>query len=129
MELIRYQDPSKFQSMIKDFLLINEAENNLPLGILASLISGEYSDTLPYLAHVIDKGITRLAVMRTPPYPALFSYSPDPLEDELINLIISDLYKTFGDELTGVTAVKHMAAQLADSWQLISGKAPVILWK
>ena len=126
MELIQYQDPLKFQSAINDFLLINEAENNLPLGILSNLNSGEYSDNPPYLAQVVEKGKTRLVVLRTPPFPALFSYSPNALDDELINLIISDLYKTFGDELSGVTAVKHMAAQLADTWQVISGKTPTI---
>ncbi len=126
MKIICYKSPHEFQKLIKDFLLENEAENNLPLGILANLIAGEYQETSPYLAQVVDKGETRLVVMRTPPFPALFSYDPDPLEEEIVNLVINDLYKTFGDEFTGITAVKSMAAQLAESWQAATGKTPFL---
>ena len=126
MKVIQYQDPLKFQSAVKDYLIYHEAENNLPLGILANLIAGEYQETSPYLAQVVDKGETRLVVMRTPPFPALFSFDPDPLEEEIINLVINDLNKTFGDEFTGITAVKSMAAQLVESWQAATGKTPLI---
>jgi hypothetical protein len=72
MILIRYDDPLKFQSSIKDFLLKHEAENNLPLGILANLIAGEYQENPPYLAQVIDNEETLLVVMRTPPSRLFF---------------------------------------------------------
>lgn len=126
MKLIRYDDPLEFQSSIKDFLLKHEAENNLPLGILANLIAGEYQENPPYLAQVIDKEETLLVVMRTPPYRALFSFDPDPLDKEIHNLVINDLYKTFGEKFSGVTAEKSMAAQLGEAWQAATGKMPLL---
>lgn len=126
MKLLRYDDPVIFQSAIMDYLLMNEAENNLPLGILANLIAGEYQDPPPYLAQVEDQGETCLVVMRTPPFKALSSFDSDPLDEEIVSLVANDLYKTFGEDFPGVTAEKSMAAQLSESWQAATGKTPLL---
>ena len=41
MKLQRFENPEVYQDMIEDFLFEDEVENNLPLGVLAILISGE----------------------------------------------------------------------------------------
>ena len=60
MNIIKFDDPIHFQSKIEDYLLIHEAENNLPLGILSSVIAGEFIEVPPYLAMVEDQGQPQL---------------------------------------------------------------------
>ena len=40
MKLQRFENPEVYQDMIEDFLFEDEVENNLPRGVLASVISG-----------------------------------------------------------------------------------------
>ncbi|MFV1948737.1 MAG: hypothetical protein ACC633_02255 [Anaerolineales bacterium] len=78
MKILHFDDPVEFQEITRDFLLRSEAENNLPLGIIASIIAGEYLEIDPYMALVEDGGKPFLVVMRTPPHPAFFSYQAVP---------------------------------------------------
>ncbi|MEE8356264.1 MAG: hypothetical protein V3R33_03050, partial [Anaerolineales bacterium] len=87
VKLLKNPDPVSFQASIKEHLLVHEAENNLPLGILASLIAGEYRDHDPYLARVEDRGGIKLVVMCTPPYPAILSFEEVPPDQEIISLV------------------------------------------
>ncbi|MGB2964741.1 MAG: GNAT family N-acetyltransferase [Anaerolineales bacterium] len=121
MNLIKYEDSLSFQSAVQDYLLIHETENNLPLGILSNIIAGEYLDKPPYLSLVEEDGEVLLVVMRTPPFPALFSFEEKPLDEEVINLVIEDLWKTFGSELTSLTGNKKLVAPLTDTWQNTTG--------
>ncbi len=69
MKLQRFDNPELFQDAVQDFLLENEAENNLPLGVLANVISGDYIETTPYMSLLEDGGNPVLVMMCTPPYP------------------------------------------------------------
>ncbi len=126
MNIIKFDDPIRFQSKVKDYLLKHEAENNLPLGILSSLIAGEYVEVPPYLALVEDHGEPQLVLMRTPPYPVLFSFEPNLLDEEIVDLVIGDLLYNFGDELTGMTGNKDLVSHMAESWKLTTGKQAVL---
>jgi len=126
LKLLKNPDPVSFQASIKEHLLLHEAENNLPLGILSSLIAGEYRDQAPYLAQVVDHGEVKLVVMRTPPYPALLSFEENQLDHGIIDLVNEDLWKEFGDELSGMTGSKDLVSQFADSWQEVSGKMAIL---
>ncbi len=121
MNLLKFSDPDLFQSVVKEHLLKHEAENNLPLGILPNLIAGEYQDQHPYLVQVEDRGETKLVVVCTPPYPALISFEEIPLDEEVISLVIDDLVKELGDNLTGMTGSKNLVSQFADAWQVAAG--------
>ena len=88
--------------MVQDYLIQNEAENNLPLGIINNLISGEYSNQDPYLAFVEEKGVPIIAVLCTPPFPVLFSYQNPPPADNILKLVLRDLMDFFGEEFAGV---------------------------
>lgn len=120
MNLIKYEDPLSFQSAVQDYLLIHEAENNLPLGILSNIIAGEYLDNPPYLSLVEQDGKIQLIVMRTPPYPVLFSFKNKPIDEEAVKLVIEDLQQVFGSELTGMTGNKKLLSRLVDAWQMTS---------
>jgi predicted GNAT family acetyltransferase len=124
MRINRYKDPRKFQSKLENFLLQYEAENNLLLGILAGLIAGEFLEHPPYLIQVIENEETQLAVMRTPPFPVLFSFSPHPLEKNVVDQVLQELWGEFGSELAGFTGEKYLAADLSDRWGQFSGKKP-----
>ena len=126
MRINRFHDPRKFQSKIRDYLLQYEAENNLLLGILAGLIAGEFMDQPPYLVQIVENEETQLVGMRTPPYQALYSYSPQPIEEKVVDLALQDLWKEFGSELTGFSAEKSLAVHLSDRWSQISGKTPTL---
>lgn len=126
MNIIKFDDPIRFQSKVKDYLLKHEAENNLPLGILSSLIAGEFVEVPPYLALVEDHGEPQLVLMRTPPYPVLFSFEPNLLDEEIVDLVIGDLLHNFGDELTGMTGNKDLVSHMAESWKLTTGKQAVL---
>jgi len=126
MKLIKSADPDVFLADVKEHLLLHEAENNLPLGILSSLIAGEYRDQAPYLAQVVDHGEVKLVVMRTPPYPALLSYEENQLDHGIIDLVNEDLWKEFGDELSGMTGSKDLVSHFTDAWQKISGKIAIL---
>jgi hypothetical protein len=126
MKILKFSDPDIFQSVVKQHLLKHEAENNLPLGILSSLIAGEYRDQPPYLAQVEDQGETELVVMCTPPYPVLISFEEKPLNEEVVSLVIDDLVKELGDNLTGMTGSNNMVSQFADTWQVAAGGKAIL---
>jgi predicted GNAT family acetyltransferase len=126
MKLIKSANPEVFLTDVKEHLLVHEAENNLPLGILSSLIEGEYLDHDPYLAWVEDRGGLKLVIMRTPPYPVILSYEEVPPDQKMISLVVEDLWKEFGDELSGMTGSKDLVSLFANSWQVISGKMAIL---
>ncbi len=121
MKILKFSDPDIFQSVVREYLLKHEAENKLSLGILSSLIAGIYWDQTPYLAQVEDQGETKLVVMCTPPYPVLISFEEIPLDEEVVSLVIEDLVKELGDNLTGMTGSKNLVSQFADTWQAAAG--------
>lgn len=121
MIIRRFDDPQLFQDKIQDYLIQNEAENNLPLGILNGVISGEYRDREPYLAIIEQNGKPELILLCTPPYPAIFSYR-DPLPaDDLLAMCLEDLKDFLGDDFVGISANKKLAARLCDIWEGMTG--------
>ncbi|MCJ7717672.1 MAG: GNAT family N-acetyltransferase [Anaerolineales bacterium] len=126
MKLVKYTDPILFQESVKEHLLIHEAENNLPLGILSSVIAGEYREQTSYLAQVVDQGAVKLVVMRTPPYPVLLSFEEVPPNQDIINLVVKDFWNEFGDELSGMTGSKELVSLFTTAWQATSGKTAIL---
>ncbi len=122
MKIIKYKDPKEYQSTVTDFLIEHEAENNLPLGILASIISGEYLEREPYLALVEEGGKPCLVALCTPPYPVIFSFQEIPPGPDTLSIIIIDIRDTLGEDFTGITGNKTLIAALVETWQGLTGK-------
>jgi len=122
MKLQRFDDPEIFRDMVQDYLIQNEAENNLPLGILNNVISGEYRDRDPYLAYVEENGKPVVVILCTPPFQALFSYQNPIPSDKILKLILRDLTDFFGDEFVGISGNKKLAARLKDIWEEMTGR-------
>ena len=116
MKLQRFENPEVFLKSVQKYLIKNEAENNLPLGILNGLIAGEYSDWKPYLAIIERNGKVELISLCTPSHPAIFSYHDPPPADEILELCLEDLMDFLGDMFTGVSGNKNLAVRLSDIW-------------
>ncbi len=125
MNILHYRDPVRFQVDTRDYLLRNEAENNLPLGILASIISGEYLEKDPYLALIVQGGEPILVVICTPPFPVLFSYQERPLKPIYVRQVIEDLIKELGPDFTGMSGDKKLLASPVEQYSLITGQQPI----
>jgi len=122
MKIRRFNDPVLFQERTQEFLLLFEAENNLPLGIINNIISGEYHERKPYLALVEEKGEPALIALCTPPHPALFSYQKPPPPDEILDMVLKDLKEFLGDNFVGIYGNKKLAARLKDNWEEMTGR-------
>lgn len=122
MKIKKYSKPDIFKKEIQEFLGRNEAENNLPLGILNGLIAGEYSEKKPYLGYVMEGDKPIIAALCTPPYPAIVSYQDPPPSEKAVELLLRDLMVFFGDDLKGVSGEKELAGRLKKAWEKESGK-------
>ncbi len=121
MKLQRFEDPESFQEKILSYLSKNEAENNLPLGILNGVISGEYQHENPYMAYVEQDGMHKIACLCTPPYPVIFSYQKSPPADEILNMVLTDLIDFLEDKFIGISGNKELAARTKELWEEMTG--------
>jgi predicted GNAT family acetyltransferase len=108
-----YDDADEFAAGAMPFLCRNEPENNLPIGILASIRTGQYQDPPPYLALATRDGEVAAAVVRTPPHRALVSFTPGGLAPDVLTALVADLVRRYGDGLAGVTADTVIARAFA----------------
>ena len=117
MKILHYTDPADFLKRTRDYLLKNETENNLPLGILANMMAGEFLEKKPYLSLVEEEGDIRLAVICTPPYPVLFTYQAAPPPSKILEAGLVDLAEKLGEDFTGITGNKTLAGEIVRIWQ------------
>jgi len=122
MKIRRFIDPVLFQERIQEFLLVSEAENNLPLGILNNIIAGDYPEQEPYLALIEENGEPVLIALCTPPHPTIFSYQKLSPPDEILELVLKDLMNFLGDDFVGISGNKGLAARLKDIWENMTGR-------
>lgn len=121
MKILHFDDPVEFQERTRDYLMRSEAENNLPLGILASIIAGEYSDRKPYLMLVEEGDKLCLVALCTPPHPVIFSYQEIPPGPDTLSEIVKDIRDTLGEDFTGITGNKTLIFALVEIWQGLTG--------
>ena len=88
MKLQHFDNPEAFQDMVQDILVENEAENNLPLGIINGLIAGEYRNWEPYMTYVEERGRPSFVILCTPPHQTIFSYNNSLPADEILELCL-----------------------------------------
>ena len=74
MELTRHATAVSLLAVAGEFLVAREAEHNMPLGILGTLVDRpELYEEPPYLATVGDREGLALVAVRTPPYGGVLS--------------------------------------------------------
>lgn len=122
MKIQHYDDPVVFQERIRETLIIKEAENNLLLGVIGGVISGEYSDQRPTLVIVEDNERPDLIAICTPPFPVLLSYENPPPQETIIKTLLMDLMAGLGEEFRGITGNKALVSRMALIWQEMTGR-------
>ena len=121
MELTLHPDPAAFERAASSFLAAREAENNLLLGLTATLIERpDAYGTEPYLATVHDQGEVVLAALWTPPHnPVISSAGAGALE-----ALAADL-RSRAESLPGVLGPSAAAHAFVDVWRAASGQSPL----
>src|SRR5689334_10849719 len=99
MHLTRFEDAENFYQRVGPFLLANEAEHSLILGLCSTFIQqpGYYQN--PYLALVEDGETVIAAALMTPPRNMILSLTAHP---EVFPVIANDVYRDF-KKLPGVS--------------------------
>ncbi len=123
----RFQDAGRFAREAVPVLQENEAENNLPLGIIENVAAGEYSGSEAFMA-MVQAGVDTVAavVLRTPPFPVIVAYTPNAADAAVVRLVIDELYATYGDDIGGFNADTRVGASYVDAWAKRTGLVPVV---
>ena len=114
MKVRFYDDISEFYNLAIPFLLENEAENNLLLGILNVIREDphRYGVSMPVLVSVFDGNQLKLISLRTPPFNQILSYTDDLRS---IDSLVDALNKNTTD-LPGVLGSKEGAEKFTKLW-------------
>ena len=114
MKLAAYADAGGFLDVAEKPLLVDEAKNNLILGIADRVRCGRsYGDDPPYFLTVEADGILVAAAIRTPPYPLIVHCAEGRL-DALDPLV--DHLRTADPGLPAVNGEVRAAEAFANRW-------------
>jgi len=115
--VIRYRDPANFAARATAWLVEHEAENNLLLGLLPSLISGQHTFEEPlYLATIEANEEIVGCAFRTPPFHLGLTPMPATAHDALV----ADVAAEFSG-LPGVIGPPVTAQAVAETWVAAHG--------
>ena len=114
MEVKFHEDIDEFYHIVSDFLLRNEAKNNLLFSILNTIKINQkrYGEESPILVTVKENDEIKLVSLRTPPYNQVLSYTDDISSIDLLAKAL--LQKNI--ELPGVLGFKEGAHRFAQLW-------------
>jgi predicted GNAT family acetyltransferase len=114
MEVNFYEDIIEFYNLVLEFLLRNEAENNLLFSILNAIKDNpkRYGEEKPILITVSDNNEIKLVSLRTPPYNQILSNTDNIKSiEELTNALLQ-----MNLELPGVLGFKVGAEKFVHLW-------------
>lgn len=120
MSLYRCTTAAEFQARAAAFLLEHEAEHNLMLGLMTSLIfKPDLYPSQPYFAVVEEAGRVTAAALMTPPHNLIVSHqaSADALRQIAVDV------RDFRPDMPGVTGPAPAARHFAETWQALTGQA------
>ncbi len=114
MKLTTYPSPKAFLEATEERLLVEEAKNNLILGIADRVRAGRsYGGDPPYFVSVEDGADLVAAAIRTPPFPVILHCEEGRL-DTIVPLV-EHLSKA-DPELPGLNGEAGVAAAFAEAW-------------
>ncbi len=111
MKCVSFDDAETFRRRVHGFLMADEIENNLILGISGGLRGKDEREAV--MLAVEDGGQVRLAAVMTPPYRMIVSLG-DP---EALSCLIDGIGR-HGMELPGVIGLVHMSEAFAKEWRM-----------
>ncbi|WLD91581.1 GNAT family N-acetyltransferase [Alkalihalobacillus sp. AL-G] len=130
MNYKRYYSAIEFIEQAEDFLLLDEAKHNLPLGILSQCAAKEResqsTDPKPYFALIRDdKGIA-LTLIMTPPFNlGIFGDEKHGDLDHAFTIAVNNLLKE-RVTIPGVIGANQLVEPFVDQWGKTTGAKPVI---
>jgi uncharacterized protein len=113
MNLVVFTDVNHFDETVRPLLLREEAENNLPLGLLDQIKAGRYKD--PFLAVFKEDGEIHAVFVRTPPHyliVTVFNYE----KTGLIGESLWDYSVKHSMKFPGFIGNSKAAEPLAEFW-------------
>lgn len=119
MRLIRLSTAAEFQARAVAFLLEHEAEHNLMLGLMTSLIfKPDLYPSQPYFAVMETAGRPVGAALMTPLHNVTVSLGAGP---EALRALAEDV-RAFRPDTPGVTGPAPAAQRFAEAWQTLTGQ-------
>jgi uncharacterized protein len=120
-KLTKYKDINSFHSKVYPFLLRREAENNLPLGLLNNIKTGDqYKD--PLLISIEDEGShLKGAFIMTPPHHLVAVLEIDEKDYLTISEGLQTLLNEEGIIIPGFVSEKNTALKLSEAWCKLTG--------
>ncbi len=117
MKVSRHSDAGSFLSAVEDFLCLNEAENNLIIGI-SRLLKKEPDryGTPPYFATVEDGSTVVAAALRTPPHNLLVAGAME----SALGMVLADAMEADAS-IPGVYGPKASSRVVAEAWKARTG--------
>jgi GNAT superfamily N-acetyltransferase len=124
MDVTRHENAVALLEAAGEYLVAREAENNVQLGILATLRDhpGTYPGP-PYLATVWDADRLALVAVRTPPFGPVLS-EPGVAEDRVplaVDALVADL-RTVSPDLPTVLGPQSTVAPFVRRWSIATGQ-------
>ncbi|OIU71380.1 GNAT family N-acetyltransferase [Rossellomorea aquimaris] len=121
MKLTKYKNINEYYKTVYPFLMKNEAENNLPLGLLNSIKSGSrYKDPLLVSAEDED-GRIKGAFIMTPPHHMVSVLKINDEEYSTLAEKLNTLLNEEGIEVPGFVSEKVSAEKLTQAWCNLKG--------
>jgi predicted GNAT family acetyltransferase len=120
LRVIRHRTGGDLLGRAELWLLANEAENNIVLGVAAA-----HQDTAKtnhgdcYWATVEKDGAIIGCAFRTPPHQLSLTEMPS----EAVGLLATEVHGVYGQNMPGVAGPVQAASQFAKSWQALTGDA------
>ena len=114
MNLVVFTDAKKFDEEVRPLLLKEEAENNLPLGLLDQITGGRYED--PFLAVMKDQVNIQAVFVRTPPHFLIVTVFDEGKTEE-IGQVLWNYVQEHGIHFPGFIGNKKVTLPLSEFWK------------
>jgi predicted GNAT family acetyltransferase len=114
MKVEFHDNPEEFYGLVNPFLVEHEAENNIILAILSTIIEfpERYGTEKPVLVTVMENEDIKLALIRTPPFNPILSYTDD---INTIVFLIEEFIKK-GIQIPGLLGCKEIVKKFVELW-------------
>jgi predicted GNAT family acetyltransferase len=127
VRLIRFDRVEDYYPAVEPFLLAQEAEHCLLLGLCSTLLQQPATSAEPlYFAQVQAGGETVAAALRTPPHNLVLSLIPrGEAVADAVRLLAQDVHAVYGT-LPGVIGATAISRAFAERWATLVGGQPEI---
>ena len=126
MHIKRFDDAAEFARLVVPILQEHEAENNLALGIISTILADDRRYREPLLAvacWTADVSADAIAaiVLRTPPFPVVVAFTPGASDPAAAEGLSDELHRLYGNDITGFNADIRVVEPYVNAWKTLTG--------